>query len=141
MPALPGNALVGLAISAHNSAALNTATFTGVSLLQGAWRDGDIGGPGAAGNGSFDAVSGTWYIAGGGSDIWNKSDQFNYVSQTVTGNVALTAQVLSDQNTSAWAKARLPLVPSGGKRLNHSRTISAGWPWDWSSARRRRPFW
>lgn len=70
------------------------------------WTDADIGSPGQAG--SADYTNGQWTVAGGGTDIWGTSDQFNFASQTVNGDGSIVAQVTSLQNTdpgSGWAKA------------------------------------
>ena len=45
-------------------------------------------------------------IVGGGHDIWDPSDGFHFVYRAVdSGSVAITARVVSIQNTSDWAKA------------------------------------
>lgn len=86
------------------SATSNAATLTVNSAgLPAPWADSDIGNPGVAGSASF--ASGTFTVNGGGSDIWNTSDQFNYVYQAVTGNETIIARVASQQNTDPWAKA------------------------------------
>ncbi|HRS72274.1 MAG TPA: hypothetical protein P5175_10540 [Anaerohalosphaeraceae bacterium] len=48
-----------------------------------------------------DAVS----ISGSGADIWAAADQFHYAWQSQTGDLTLTARVLSQTNTNAWAKS------------------------------------
>src|SRR5207237_4863582 len=55
---------------------------------------------------------GTWTVSGSGSDIWNASDQFHYVWQTVSGDGSVSAQVISQTNTNAWAKAGVMLRQS-----------------------------
>jgi regulation of enolase protein 1 (concanavalin A-like superfamily) len=44
-------------------------------------------------------------VNGEGADIWDTSDQFNYLYQTTSGDLTITARVASQQNTNAWAKA------------------------------------
>jgi hypothetical protein len=44
-------------------------------------------------------------VSGSGSDIWGTSDQFNYDYQPVSGDQTITAKVVSQDNTSSWAKA------------------------------------
>jgi len=56
-----------------------------------------------AGSATYNA--GTYTVNGGGADIWYTSDQFNYVYQSLTGDLTLTARVASQQNTDGWAKA------------------------------------
>jgi beta-glucanase (GH16 family)/regulation of enolase protein 1 (concanavalin A-like superfamily) len=63
-------ALAGMAVTAHNNAALTAATFAHVSLLPAGWSDVDIGSPGRPGYADYNPATGTWTVAGGGSDIW-----------------------------------------------------------------------
>jgi Fn3 associated len=75
--------------------AVSSATYTissGGSLPTG-WSDLDIGSPGIAGSASYS--SGTFTVKGSGADIYGSSDQFNYVSQSVNGNLTITARVAS----------------------------------------------
>jgi hypothetical protein len=44
-------------------------------------------------------------VAGGGTDIWGTADQFQFASQSFTGDGSLTALVSGVQNTDPWAKA------------------------------------
>ena len=46
-------------------------------------------------------------VAGGGSDIWGSSDQFNFASESISGNAEIIAKVDSLDNTAYWAKAGL----------------------------------
>src|SRR5262249_27569764 len=55
------------------------------------WSDGDIGGPGRAGSATYNA--GTWTVNGGGADIWNASDQFNFARTSLTGDGSIVARV------------------------------------------------
>jgi fibronectin type 3 domain-containing protein len=73
----------------------------------GSLSDSDIGSPGDAGSASYNSSTGVWTIAGGGADIWNASDQFNFASTPVSGNATLIAEVTSLTNTDPWAKAGL----------------------------------
>jgi lysophospholipase L1-like esterase len=100
------NFLAGLAVCAHNNAVSCTTTFSNLSIqnltTQAALTDLDIGNPGVAG---LATGSGTAYtVFGGGADIWNASDQFNYLYQTNTTDVTITVHVDSIQNTNVWAK-------------------------------------
>jgi hypothetical protein len=106
------------------SATSNTATLT-VNVpasLPAPWVDGDVGSPGLAGSASYS--SGTFTVNGGGADIWNTSDQFNYVYEAVTGNQTIIARVASQQNTDPWAKAgvmvRDSLNANGSYALVHT---------------------
>ena len=85
------------------SQVLNYTLGTGRAALPGAWSDATIGSPTIPGAGSYS--KGVFTVFGSGSDIWNSSDQFNFVSRPLTGNGAISAQVASQQNTDPWAKA------------------------------------
>ncbi|MHC4533945.1 MAG: galactose-binding domain-containing protein [Planctomycetota bacterium] len=47
---------------------------------------------------------GTFTISAAGDDIWNTADQFRYAYKQLNGAGSITAQVLSVDNTDAWAK-------------------------------------
>ncbi len=64
-----------------------------------AWQYGDIGAVGLAGSPSY--ASGTYTVAGSGSDIWGTADAFQFNCQEMTGDGAIVARVVSVQNTSA----------------------------------------
>ncbi|QEH37254.1 Legume lectin domain protein [Aquisphaera giovannonii] len=101
---------VGLAYDSANDGVLGTATFDHVSVtspsqLPPGFGDSDVGGPGLPGSGSFDATTGTWTLAGGGSDIWNGADQFHYTAEPFQGDGSISARVASLTYTDQWAKA------------------------------------
>jgi hypothetical protein len=56
-----------------------------------------------------DPADGTIYMTGGGMDIWNSQDDFNYHSQAVTGDYTaiVHADKFSGSGADAWAKAGL----------------------------------
>jgi regulation of enolase protein 1 (concanavalin A-like superfamily) len=106
---IPTSVSAGLMVSAHSSG-LATGTFTNVALtpttLPSGWSDTDIGSPGIPGGASFDGT--TWTVAGGGgsNDIGGGgSDQFNFASQSLSGNATFIAKVTSLSDTSSIAKA------------------------------------
>jgi hypothetical protein len=109
--------LAGLAATSGAATALSTATMDS-AVVSGTppapappvpcpapWMCADIGGPAPAGNQSFDPNTGTWTINAGGTDITGTSDQFRYVSQPLTGDGSVVADVTSQENTSTGAKA------------------------------------
>src|ERR1039458_2126363 len=82
--------------------AINHPARAGLPL---GWSDADIGAPGLAGSAS--ATNGNWIVTGGGSDIWNAADQFNFASTSFGSDGSITAQVTSLQNSdpgSGWSK-------------------------------------
>ncbi len=70
------------------------------------WSDADIGSPKSAGSASD--IGGAWTVAGGGSDIWNAADQFNFASTSLASDGQIIVKVTSLQNSdpsSGWSKA------------------------------------
>jgi regulation of enolase protein 1 (concanavalin A-like superfamily) len=63
----------------------------------------DIGNPGTPG--SLVSNNGTYTVSGSGADIWGALDQFNYAYQTASGDLTITARVVSVTNTDVWAKS------------------------------------
>ena len=55
--------------------------------------------------GNSTAAGGTFTLNGSGADIWNTADQFQLMSQPVSGNCEIRARVSSLQNTDPWAKS------------------------------------
>jgi regulation of enolase protein 1 (concanavalin A-like superfamily) len=80
------------------SAALSVATQTASP-----WTGGDIGG--VAAKGSSSSSGATYTLKGSGVDVWGTADSFQFDSQPFTGDGAITARVVSETNTNAWAKA------------------------------------
>jgi hypothetical protein len=61
---------------------------------------------------------GTFTISAAGEDIWNTADQFRYAYKQLSGAGSITAQVLSVDNTDAWAKCGVMIrqsLDSGSK--------------------------
>ena len=69
----------------------------------GGWSGKDIGAVGQPGGAAL--AGGSFTVSGSGSDIWDSADAFQFVSQAVSGDIELTARVLSLGNTDSWAKA------------------------------------
>ncbi len=92
----------GLAVSSHVDGVPATARFSRVSAASPReWVATRIGA--SSGSAAFEQDSAT--INGTGADIWNASDQFEYLSDTCIGDCTITARVVSVDNTHAWAKA------------------------------------
>ena len=80
--------------------------YTVFASLPLGWSDADIGAPALAGSAS--ATNGNWTVTGGGADIWNAADQFNFASSSDGSDGSITVQVTSLQNSdpgSGWARA------------------------------------
>ncbi len=90
-------------IEAVNSSGHNDFAGLNATTPPAGWSDSDIGSPDLTG--SATVTAGTWTVAGSGKDIWNTSDQFNFAYRTLGGNGSIVADVLSQTNTDASAKA------------------------------------
>ena len=109
---------IGLFVNAHNGGtALGTATFDQVTVTGGTgpalpapWVSGDIGAPPLAGSAS--ETGGTFTVSGAGSDIWGGEDQFHFVHQPLAGDGTIVARVVSQDDTSEWAKSGLMVKAS-----------------------------
>ena len=114
---LGGSITGGLAVSSGQSGSAATATFDSVLESAGPpsplppvacpapFSCADIGSPTPAGSQSYDPNSGTWTIAGGGSDISGLADQFRFVSQPLSGDGTVSAHVATQSNSGSQAKA------------------------------------
>ncbi len=56
---------------------------------------------------SYDPVAKAYTISGGGADIWDVKDAFNFAFQQVTGDVEITAKLESLTKSDPWTKACL----------------------------------
>jgi regulation of enolase protein 1 (concanavalin A-like superfamily) len=122
--ALGATAYVGLAVTSHNASAATTAVISQTSMtaasttLPATQKDADIGAPALAGSATFQ--QGTYTIVGGGNDIWDQADQFNFVYQPIIGDVDVSARVASLQGSSDWAKAGVMIRESLAKDSRHA---------------------
>jgi glucose/arabinose dehydrogenase/regulation of enolase protein 1 (concanavalin A-like superfamily) len=112
---LPAQVYIGLAVTAHNNAALNTTTFDSVSVenaVTPAFTDGDVGAVGLAGS---TAVSGsTFTVRGAGADIYATADSFHYYHRDLNGDGEIRVHVASLGNTNEWAKAGVMIRETTG---------------------------
>jgi alpha-galactosidase len=76
-------------------------TTCGAALPNG-WSDQDIGSVGVAGSGS--GCADAFAVEGGGDDIWNNADAFNFLSRALSGDNSIIARVMAVENTDGWAK-------------------------------------
>jgi len=149
LAALRGVFLFGRIIQCHGrSSRVGTARLAAAAALLGAtrgalaalapgWSDLDIGSPAHSGSASF--ANNVWTVAGGGADIWNASDQFNFASESFSGDGTVIAKVLTLQNTdpaSGWSKAGVMLrndASPGAVNAAVVATISNGVSFQWRS--------
>lgn len=97
---VPASATTGVVSVTEGGFTANGPVFT---VLPANWITSDLGSVSQAGSASDSG--GTYTVNGSGADIWGNSDSFRFVYQQVTGDVEITARVVSQQNTDPWAKA------------------------------------
>ena len=88
------------------------------SPLPSPWADADVGSPAVAGSASYS--NGVFTVNGGGADIWGGTDQFNYVSQPLTGDGSIVARVTSQSDTDPWAKSGVMIKQSTATGTNYA---------------------
>lgn len=86
-----------------NLRALNLVSTETPVGLPAPWVSTDLGAVTPAGEATHS--SGTFTIKGSGTDIWESSDQFQFVNQSITGDAEIIAKVNSLTNTNTYAKA------------------------------------
>ena len=128
--------LAGLAVTSHDSGTASTATFDNVSIAPSLpWLDGRRHRLALAGRlGHVRPLSlwgrgcgwGRLHGTGGGADIWNAADQFNFASQTASGDQTLVARVTSQTNTDSLGQGGRD-VPRLS-RPPEQRCSSTWWP-------------
>jgi regulation of enolase protein 1 (concanavalin A-like superfamily) len=128
-PSLSSTVLAGLAVTSHNTSALNTATFDNVAVngtgtppppppdLPSPWTHQDVGSTGLAGSASV--ANGVFTVSGAGADIWGTADAFQFVNQSINGDVQIVARLTSEQNTNTYAKAGVMLRANTGSNSAH----------------------
>jgi hypothetical protein len=91
-------------ITGLNDSAVVSGTYT-ISPLPSPWTDQDIGAVGVAGSGAFDSTSANFTVQGSGTNVFYAPDQFNYLSQPLSGDGVIVARVVSEQNVYQATKA------------------------------------
>jgi hypothetical protein len=92
-----------------------------VRSLPAGWNSADVGTVGQAGYTEYDASTGAFTNAGGGSAVSGSADSLHYVYQTLNGDGDIIARVTQNQNTNAGAKVGLDIRDG---LLNNSRHVS-----------------
>ncbi|MDX6191746.1 family 16 glycosylhydrolase [Flavobacterium sp. Fl-318] len=101
------------------------STENPTATLPAPWISTDLGAVTPAGEATFSA--GTFTVKGSGTDIWESSDQFQYVNQSITGDAEIIAKVNSLTNTSTYAKAGVMFRETLSPTSKHAMTdASAG---------------
>ncbi|TDW47988.1 putative secreted protein (Por secretion system target) [Flavobacterium sp. 270] len=95
------------------------------NTLPSPWVSTDLGAVTPAGEATYSG--GTFTVKGAGADIWESSDQFQYVNQPITGDAEIIAKVNSLTNTSTYAKAGVMFRETLTATSKHTMTdASAG---------------
>ncbi len=94
-------------VSAVNSAGEGPDSAEAVAVpcagaLPAGWSDQDIGSVGLAGSAS--CCGSSFVMHGGGADIWNTADAFNFAGATLAGDSSIVTRVDEVQETDGWAK-------------------------------------
>jgi regulation of enolase protein 1 (concanavalin A-like superfamily) len=102
------------------SSALRPADVEAQALPSG-WATSNVGGPARSGTAAY--ASGTFTIEGGGTDIWDPSDQFFFAHRRISGDVTIVARVGSVENTHSWAKAGVMIRESLAANSKYAFTL------------------
>ena len=107
------------------------------NALLAPWTADDVGATGIVG--SAGSSAGSIVVKGGGADIWDAADAFQFVHQTLTGDGTIVARVAAVQGVHAWTKAgimirdgmspaaaNVALIVSAGKGLSFQYRRTAG---------------
>ena len=84
----------------------------GNALAQTNWVWGDIGAVTISGSTTYTQTSGGYSLVSSGNGIWGTADAFQFMSQTLSGDMQITARLVSQQEDDPWAKAGLMLRQS-----------------------------
>ena len=79
--------------------------------------------PGSVGSFSYDAVPDIYTMTADGWDISGTADGFHYAFKQLSGVGSIQAQVLSVQNTNAWAKAGVMIREDLDPNSTHAMTF------------------
>jgi regulation of enolase protein 1 (concanavalin A-like superfamily) len=125
-PWIDGPAFVGVAVTSHDNVRLNTALFAAdmpsvtepTGTLPPPWQFTDVGDVGQPGHAS--SSNGVFTVAAAGADIWGSADSFGAVTQTLSGDGAIAARVVSEDGAHPFAKAGVTI---GAMSPTSSRAI------------------
>jgi regulation of enolase protein 1 (concanavalin A-like superfamily) len=118
-----------------------TVTF-GIGALPSPWLSTTVGGAALGGSATYSGA--TFSVSGSGNDIWDTSDGFHYVYQSLSGDGEIKARVTAQENTNPWAKsgvmiresldgnskhAMMMVTPANGFNLQYRTTTggASGW--------------
>jgi len=127
------SAYVGIAVNSRTTSSRATALVSNVtvanpgSISGGALPTGqqstDIGAPAVKGSATYS--SGVYTVKAGGTDIWDRADQFHFVYKPVTGNAEVIARVSSIGNTDEWSKAGVMIREALTAQSKHAMVVTS----------------
>jgi hypothetical protein len=120
--ATSGALVVSVAPSMNDSNAVEF-TVTG-EPLPNPWLDQDVGSMGVMGTGTY--TSGTFTVAGVGTQIYGTADAFHFVYQPLTGDGAVVARLVSVQGGSGFVAAGVMIRNALDAGSANAKT--ADWP-------------
>ncbi len=115
-----GSAIITVTTQDGAKSATSAFTINSSAALPSPWITSDIGAVAATGSASHN--NGTFTVIGSGGDIWNTADEFRYVYRPITGDVTITARVVTLGNTDGWAKAGVMIRESTAANSIHTFT-------------------
>ena len=83
--------------------AVSASVVRAQSALPSGWASRDIGSTGFLGGAA--AMSGTWMVAGSGTNIWGTSDEFRFAYRQITGDVDIRVRLTSFEDVNRYSKA------------------------------------
>src|SRR5262249_9618449 len=112
-----GPALIGVAVTSHDSSVLNNvmvpANLPTVLTVPAPWASYDSGPVGQLRGDAF-FQDDVFTVRGSGADIWGTSDAFHFVRQCLVDDSQLVARVVSEQNADPFGKAGLLMRGNDG---------------------------
>jgi regulation of enolase protein 1 (concanavalin A-like superfamily) len=91
--------------------------------LPAPWSSSDVGAPTSSGSATHS--NGVFTVTGAGTDIWGRTDQFQFVYRAVTGDAEIIARVPSLATGNAGAKAGVMLRESLNPDARYTMTLLA----------------
>jgi uncharacterized protein YjdB len=120
---ITGVAVGSATITVVTSDGAKTATcaVTVTSNAIAPWTSADVGSTALAGSATQSA--GTYTIKGSGADAWDVVDAFQFVYQAVTGDMTMTARIVTEQNTNTYAKVGIDVRNALTANSSHAMNV------------------
>lgn len=119
------SSVVNRLIQIASLATVLSPSLASAQSLPSGWTGGDVGSPVVAGTATSSGT--TFTLEGAGTDIWDPTDQFQFIRRQVTGDVTIIARLSSLEQTDPLAKAGLMIRESLAGNSRHAfAVVSAG---------------